>query len=156
MIKSSASIKNLWLSKSAHLNALLVNGFVSKRAKATALSLVENLDESPANGNGLNGSNNNSNGKAKTALTANSGTGNNNNSNNGTTNLTEAKQQTYYNNTVWLDDRSKYGHTGKELQEKIAAEKRLRAAPLLNLVFANRKLSFYDTSHTPGRDDGMR
>ncbi|XP_049306726.1 glutaminase liver isoform, mitochondrial isoform X2 [Bactrocera dorsalis] len=156
MIKSSSSIKNLWLSKSAHLNALLVNGFVSKRAKATALSLVENLDESTANGNGLNGSGkNNSNGKATTALTANSGN-NDTSNNNGTTNLTEAKQQTYYNNTVWLDDRSKYGHTGKELQEKIAAEKRLRAAPLLNLVFANRKLSFYDTSHTPGRDDGMR
>nr|XP_036219116.1 glutaminase kidney isoform, mitochondrial isoform X4 [Bactrocera oleae] len=152
MIKSSSSIKNLWLSKSAHLNALLVNGFVSKRVKATALSLVENLDES-ANGNGLNGGSGKDS-KATTALKGNSGE--NDTSNNTTTNLTEAKQQTYYNNTVWLDDRSKYGHTGKELQEKIATEKRLRAAPLLNLVFANRKLSFYDTSHTPGRDDGMR
>ncbi|KAH8291237.1 hypothetical protein KR054_009905 [Drosophila jambulina] len=45
--------------------------------------------------------------------------------------------------------RVKYGHTGKELQQKIATEKKLRAPPLLNLVFANRKLSFYDPSSTP-------
>lgn len=127
MIKSSSSIKNLWLSKSAHLNALLVNGFVSKRVKATALSLVENLDES-ANGNGLNGGSGKDS-KATTALKGNSGE--NDTSNNTTTNLTEAKQQTYYNNTVWLDDRSKYGHTGKELQEKIATEVSDEATRLL-------------------------
>ncbi|XP_023037903.1 glutaminase liver isoform, mitochondrial isoform X2 [Drosophila willistoni] len=45
--------------------------------------------------------------------------------------------------------RTKFGHTGKHLQQKIATEKKLRAPPLLNLVFANRKLSFYDTSSTP-------
>ncbi|XP_041633147.1 glutaminase liver isoform, mitochondrial isoform X3 [Drosophila kikkawai] len=45
--------------------------------------------------------------------------------------------------------RAKFGHTGKQLQHKIATEKKLRAPPLLNLVFANRKLSFYDTSSTP-------
>ncbi|KAM8711471.1 hypothetical protein ACLKA7_000591 [Drosophila subpalustris] len=42
--------------------------------------------------------------------------------------------------------RSKFGHTGKHIQQKIAAEKKLRTPPLMNLVFANRKLSFYDTS----------
>ncbi|XP_017106275.1 glutaminase liver isoform, mitochondrial isoform X7 [Drosophila bipectinata] len=45
--------------------------------------------------------------------------------------------------------RAKYGHTGKQLQQKIASENKLRAPPLLNLVFANRKLSFYDTSSGP-------
>ncbi|XP_064548240.1 glutaminase liver isoform, mitochondrial isoform X3 [Drosophila montana] len=42
--------------------------------------------------------------------------------------------------------RAKFRHTGFEVQKKIAAEKKLRTPPLLNLVFANRKLSFYDTS----------
>ncbi|KPU76743.1 uncharacterized protein Dana_GF11462, isoform D [Drosophila ananassae] len=45
--------------------------------------------------------------------------------------------------------RAKFGHTGKQLQQKIASENKLRAPPLLNLVFANRKLSFYDTSSGP-------
>ncbi|EDW47613.1 glutaminase liver isoform, mitochondrial isoform X4 [Drosophila sechellia] len=45
--------------------------------------------------------------------------------------------------------RAKFGHTGKQLQQKIINEKKLRAPPLMNLVFANRKLSFYDTSSTP-------
>ncbi|XP_036670199.3 glutaminase liver isoform, mitochondrial isoform X1 [Drosophila suzukii] len=48
-----------------------------------------------------------------------------------------------------LSKRAKFGHTGKQLQQKICKEKKLRAPPLLNLVFANRKLSFYDTSSTP-------
>ncbi|XP_036330444.1 probable DNA replication complex GINS protein PSF3 [Rhagoletis pomonella] len=167
MINRSSSIKNLWLFKNSHLNALLVDGFVSKRGKATALNLADNLDES-TNGNGVNGKKNS---KASPAIngSANSSSSSSNNDNTPTdisdnnnsasssaTNLTEAKQQTFYNKNVWLDDRSKYGHTGKELQDKIAAERRLRAEPLLNLVFANRKLSFYDTSHTPGRDDGIR
>uniref|UniRef100_W8BKG5 Uncharacterized protein n=2 Tax=Ceratitis capitata TaxID=7213 RepID=W8BKG5_CERCA len=161
MIKSSSSLKNLWLFKSSHLNTRqLVDGFVSKRGKATAVHLAENLEEGATNGNGINGNNNSKAAKDNkgTALkdNTNSNLNANDNNNNAVTNLTEAKQQTFYNNSVWLEDRSKYGHTGKELQDKIAAEKRLRAAPLLNLVFANRKLSFYDTSHAPGRDDGIR
>lgn len=31
----------------------------------------------------------------------------------------------------------------------LAFQKKLRTPPLLNLVFANRKLSFYDTSSGP-------
>ncbi|XP_034476481.1 glutaminase liver isoform, mitochondrial isoform X3 [Drosophila innubila] len=45
--------------------------------------------------------------------------------------------------------RAKFGHTGKQVQQKISSEKKLRTPPLLNLVFANRKLSFYDTSSGP-------
>uniref|UniRef100_W8CBJ4 Uncharacterized protein n=1 Tax=Ceratitis capitata TaxID=7213 RepID=W8CBJ4_CERCA len=127
MIKSSSSLKNLWLFKSSHLNTRqLVDGFVSKRGKATAVHLAENLEEGATNGNGINGNNNSKAAKDNkgTALkdNTNSNLNANDNNNNAVTNLTEAKQQTFYNNSVWLEDRSKYGHTGKELQDKIAAE----------------------------------
>ncbi|XP_017868605.1 PREDICTED: glutaminase liver isoform, mitochondrial isoform X1 [Drosophila arizonae] len=42
--------------------------------------------------------------------------------------------------------RDKFRHRGLDVQQKIASERKLRTPPLLNLVFANRKLSFYDTS----------
>ncbi|XP_034111628.1 glutaminase liver isoform, mitochondrial isoform X3 [Drosophila albomicans] len=45
--------------------------------------------------------------------------------------------------------RARFGHTGKQVQKKIASEKKLRTPPLLDLVFANRKLSFYDPSSGP-------
>ncbi|XP_020805796.1 glutaminase liver isoform, mitochondrial isoform X2 [Drosophila serrata] len=60
-----------------------------------------------------------------------------------------AEADTELNQEPNLLKRVKFGHTGKQLQQKIATEKKLRAPPLLNLVFANRKLSFYDTSSTP-------
>ncbi|XP_055853702.1 glutaminase liver isoform, mitochondrial isoform X2 [Episyrphus balteatus] len=45
-----------------------------------------------------------------------------------------------------IRDKRLFGHTGKDLKERFSHEKiQNRCAPLLNLVFANRKLSFYDT-----------
>ncbi|XP_032591405.1 glutaminase liver isoform, mitochondrial isoform X3 [Drosophila grimshawi] len=49
--------------------------------------------------------------------------------------------------------RAKFRHTGLEVKHKIATEKKLRTPPLLELVFANRKLSFYDPSSGPKQRD---
>lgn len=68
--------------------------------------------------------------------------------------LAEPIEDTKTDYVPTIEQRAKFGHTGLALQEKIASERKLRAPPLLNLVFANRKLSFYDTSsHAPTNED---
>ncbi|XP_013104745.2 glutaminase liver isoform, mitochondrial isoform X1 [Stomoxys calcitrans] len=140
---SSLSIKQLWLlggsSASKKLkNVQLFNGsnvslLLSKRLKATAFNLAENLEEKSVDNN---------NSLLETSPELPSSTSNNVSS----------------SSSSPLDGRKKFGHTGKVLQEKIKSERKLRAPPLMNLIFANRKLSFYDTSSNPPspNDESLR
>lgn len=92
MIKSS-SLKNLCSLKSSYANAFLLNGFFAGRTKATALDTAVKLDESNKNNETAN---------AETSKAHVSGNDN----------LDASKSEI----------RLKYGHMGKELQEKIANE----------------------------------
>uniref|UniRef100_A0A1B0GBY3 Uncharacterized protein n=1 Tax=Glossina morsitans morsitans TaxID=37546 RepID=A0A1B0GBY3_GLOMM len=120
--------------------AIPFNGFVVKRFKATALNIVENLEESTS----------------KAAVTTTSTT-------NCATTLSclqahhhKRKPQVHAVELVDKCPTIEFPVTGPLIQKNIALEQKHKTPNLLHLVHTNRKLSFYDTSNAPSVEDTFR